>query len=60
MYFNSLFLLYGRNKSISQCRKGCAFSHTSNVVFHKFKLSRHCFKELASDGFLSGLRKSSF
>lgn len=60
MYFNSLLLFFAKHNSLSICRNCCLFSNSSHVVFRRFRLSRHFSKKFASDGYLLGLRKSSF
>lgn len=60
MYFNRLLLFFTRYNSLSICRNCCLFSNSSRVVFRRFRLSRHFSKKFASNGYLLGLRKSSF
>ena len=55
-----MFNKYGKYSSLGYQRKGCQFSGTGRSVFTQFKGSRHHVKYLATNGFLPGMRKSSF
>lgn len=46
--------------SITKIKPRCYFSNKGNGILKDFKLSRMCFKENASYGYLFGLRKSSW
>lgn len=52
--------MYSKISSISRYRSCCGFSRFGRVVIRKFSLSRHFCKRFASNGFLTGMRKSSF
>lgn len=60
MYYDNLFKNFPYNSSISKYRTSCIFLNNSRSVFRRFKLSRHICKNLASNGFLIGFKKSSF
>lgn len=61
LYFASIFLKYSRYTSISFTQHFCLLNGgTGRSVFRRFKMGRHYTKLLAIDGFLPGLRKSSF
>ncbi len=60
LYFDNLFKKFTKNSSISKYRTNCIFLGNSRSIFRKFKLSRDICKKLASNGFLTGLKKSSF
>lgn len=60
LYFSKLFLHFNELSSISRYRNSCLFSNYGRSVFRQFKLSRHFAKRFASNGYLLGLRKSSF
>ena len=59
-YFSKMFYVYKKSSSISKYRTSCSFSNQGRVVFRQFKLSRLFCKNFASNGFLLGMRKSSF
>lgn len=59
-FFNKIFYIYSKKSAISSYKRGCIMSHWGRSIFRDFKLSRHFTKRFASDGFLLGLRKSSF
>lgn len=60
LYFDKNFKNFTYNSSISKYRTSCLFLGNSRSVFQRFKLSRHIAKKFASNGFLVGLKKSSF
>jgi ribosomal protein S14 len=60
VFFFKRFQKYSFKSSISFYRRSCLFNGHSRSVFRLFKLSRHQAKSCASNGFLIGLRKSSF
>ena len=60
IYFSNLLHMYSKISSISRYRSCCGFSRFGRVVIRKFSLSRHFCKRFASNGFLTGMRKSSF
>lgn len=60
IYFFKLFQKYPKFSSISFFRRYCNLTGYSKSVFRLFKLSRHQAKKYASNGFLMGMRKSSF
>ena len=60
LYFDNLFKKFTNKSSISKYRTNCMFLGNSRSIFQKFKMSRHICKKLASNGFLTGLKKSSF
>jgi len=63
---NSIIKFIYRNKfyykyySRSFFRRNCILSGNSRSVFRLFKLSRYLCRYYASNGYISGLRKSSF
>lgn len=60
IYFSKVFYSYTKKASLSSFRKSCAWSGNSSKVFKKFKLSRYFLKTFASNGLVTGFRKSSF
>lgn len=58
--FNKNFYIYSKKSAISMYRTSCMLSGWGRATFREFKLSRHFSKKYASNGFLLGLRKSSF
>lgn len=61
VYFQKIFQTYPIDSSISRYKNYCmGHSIRGRVVFKLFKLSRHEAKNLASNGYLYGFRKSSF
>lgn len=60
LYFDNFFKKFLYNSSISRYRTSCMFHGNSRSVFQRFKLSRDVAKNFASNGFLTGLKKSSF
>lgn len=60
LYFSNAFHKCSKQTSLGIYRRYCLFSYSGKVVFKDFKLSRHVFKNMASLGYLSGLRKASF
>ncbi len=60
IYFDNIFKKFSYNSSISKYRTNCMFLGNSRSIFQRFKLSRHSCKNLASNGLLIGLKKSSF
>lgn len=56
-YRNNYFL---KNASVSFFRRSCLRLGNCRSVFRFFKMSRYICKYLASNGFFTGLRKSSF
>lgn len=61
LYFQSVFQSFPINSSISRYKNYCMGHDTHGKPVYKiFKLSRHQCKDLASYGYLPGLRKSSF
>lgn len=59
-YFSKLLWKMGKFSSLSFCRRYCVISFKTKSVLRRFKLNRHLCKKYASDGFLVGMRKSSF
>ncbi len=59
-YFDNLYKKFSFSSSISKYRTSCIFLGNSRSVFQRFKMSRHICKKLSSDGYLIGLKKSSF
>lgn len=59
-YFSKLFYDLSATTAISKYRSGCSFSIKGRVIFRDFKMSRLFCKYFASNGYLMGLRKSSF
>jgi len=60
LYFDNFYKKFSYNSSISKYRTSCMFHGNSRSVFQRFKLSRDLVKKFASDGFITGLKKSSF
>lgn len=60
MFFFFKFQRYSFKSSISFYSRSCLFTGHARSVFKLFKLCRHQAKYCASNGFLTGLRKSSF
>jgi ribosomal protein S14 len=60
LYFDNFYKKFPYNSSISKYRTSCMFHGNSRSVFKRFKLSRDVSKNLASHGYLTGLKKSSF
>jgi hypothetical protein len=52
--------MFSKRSSLSVYRRYGMFSFIGKSVFRRFKLNRHFVKANASNGFLVGLRKSSF
>lgn len=59
-YFTMHFYRFPAKSSISKFKSFCIYSNHGRCIFRSFKLSRHSSKDLASHGFMLGLRKSSF
>jgi len=59
-YFYQLLKNYPKYSSISFYRRYCVLTGYTKSIFRLFKLSRHQCKRFASNGFLMGMRKSSF
>lgn len=49
-----------RNSSITRLRRRCVVTGRGRAVYQDFKLSRLTFRELASGGYLAGVKKSSW
>lgn len=49
-----------RNASYVRLRNRCAMTGRSRGYLRKFKLSRLCFRELASSGYIPGVFKASW
>lgn len=49
-----------RNSSRSRVRNRCQLTGRPRAYMRKFQLSRHCFRELASHGFIPGVTKASW
>jgi len=49
-----------RNTSIVRLRNRCLMTGRCRGYLRKFKMSRLCFRELASDGYIPGITKSSW
>lgn len=60
IYFSKIFYIFSKKSSLSVYRSYGMFSFIGKSVFRRFKLNRHFVKASASNGFLIGLRKSSF
>jgi ribosomal protein S14 len=59
-YFDKIFKKFLFNLSISKFRTYCIFLGNSKSIFRKFKFSRIICKKYASNGYIIGLKKSSF
>jgi len=57
IYRNKFYYKY---MSLSFFRRHCLLSGNGKSIFRFFKLSRYLCKHYASNGFITGLRKSSF
>lgn len=60
LYFSKIFYNFPINSAISRYRTYCMLRLHSRAIFKFFKLSRHTMKYCASNGLLTGFRKSSF
>ena len=60
IYFDNIFKKFPYNSSISKYRTSCLFLGNSRSIFRRFKLSRHSIKKYAPNGYITGLKKSSF
>lgn len=60
LYFSKIFYKLPIDSSISRYRTYCMLRLHSRAIFKFFKLSRHTMKYCASNGLLTGFRKSSF
>jgi len=49
-----------RNSSPVRLRNRCLLSGRARGYLRKFKLSRLCFREMASDGYIPGITKASW
>lgn len=49
-----------RNSTITRVRRRCVITGRGRAVYQDFKLSRLTFRELASNGYLTGIKKSSW
>ena len=59
-FFFLKFKRFSFKNSLSYYSRSCLFTGHARSVFRIFRLSRHQAKYCASNGFLTGLRKSSF
>lgn len=48
-----------KNSSITRIRNRCIITNRSKAIYKKFKMSRLVFRNLASKGYLVGVRKAS-
>lgn len=55
-----MFYIFPKISSIGKYRNSCSFSNHGRVIFRNFKLSRIFCKRFVANGFLIGMRKSSF
>jgi ribosomal protein S14 len=55
-----MFKHFKYESSISKIQTYCLFLKNKRSIFKKFKLSRHILKKYAAQGFIIGLKKSSF
>jgi ribosomal protein S14 len=46
--------------ALSTYKRYCLFNYAGKVVSRRFKLGRHAVRLFGGQGYLSGLRKSSF
>lgn len=49
-----------KNSSLTRVRNRCVFTGRGRGVYQLFKMSRLCFRELASSGLLPGVKKASW
>lgn len=59
-YFNYKLSSYNKNTFFTSFRRSCFLTNYPRSFVRFFKLSRHQAKFYASDGYLNGMRKSSF
>lgn len=60
--YESMFKLHSlpKNSSFVRVRNRCIFTGRSRGVYQKFKISRLTFRELCSNGYIPGIKKSSW
>lgn len=59
-YFNYKLSSYNKSTFFTAIRRSCFLTNYPKSFIRFFKLSRHQAKFYASDGYLNGIRKSSF
>lgn len=59
-YFFQILKKFSKFTATSSYRRYCIFTGYTKSVYRSFKLSRHQCKRYASNGYLVGMRKSSF
>ena len=59
-YFNYKLISYKKETYYTALRRSCFLTNYPRSVVRFFKLSRHQAKFYASNGYLNGIRKSSF
>lgn len=60
LYFDKKYKQFTFKSSIARARTSCIFLGNNKSIFNNFKMSRDMFKKYASEGYIIGLRKSSF
>lgn len=60
VYYSNLYAKLPRKLNVTFFRNSCHRTGSGRSVFRLVKFSRHEFKRLSHNGFVSGLRKSSF
>nr|QHR84557.1 ribosomal protein S14 [Taxus cuspidata] len=58
--FRTKLSMLPRNSSFTRVRNRCILTGRPRGVYRKFRISRICFRELASRGELLGVRKASW
>ena len=54
------YLLFKDKNYFVRIRNFCLLTGRARGIVHDFKISRHCFKDYASNGLLEGVSKSSW
>jgi len=60
LYFIKKLHSYSKFMALSTYKRYCLFNYAGKVVSRRFKLGRHAVRLFGGQGYLSGLRKSSF
>ncbi|XP_050219744.1 ribosomal protein S14, mitochondrial [Mercurialis annua] len=58
--FQSKLSKLPRNSSFTRVRNRCIFTGRPRAVYNLFRMSRIVFRELASNGMLTGIKKASW
>jgi small subunit ribosomal protein S14 len=54
------YILFQDKNYFVRIRNFCIITGRGRGILHSFKISRHCFKKYASNGFIEGISKSSW